>query len=178
MSPFNKLLNVIELRSCFIVEKTASKTPVKLTFGSADGLKDRTLLLSSESENRTWGSKIRKSIRGGQCLAAAYHNWRNVWETKPQRLAVNYLSSQAENVTQHEPVTQYFNMLHAELVGNDVEFQTARLNTRANIWNQLTHSSCWIQNDRCPDADITTLVMLLASFSWNCSCPLHPPLPT
>lgn len=54
-------------------------------------------------------------------------------------------------MSQHEPVTQYFNMLHSELAGNDVEFQTARLNTQA--------------------------VMLLASFSCNFSCPLRPPLP-
>lgn len=53
MSPFNNLLNVIERRGCFIIKQTVSKTPVKLTFGFADGLKDRTLLLSSESENRT-----------------------------------------------------------------------------------------------------------------------------
>lgn len=50
----------MELRACFVVNRTS----VKMTFGFADEIKDRTLLLSSESENRTWGSKIRKSIRG------------------------------------------------------------------------------------------------------------------
>lgn len=58
------------------------------------------------------------------------------------QMAVNYLGSQAENVTQHVPVTQCYNMFHSELAGNDVEFQTARLNTRANTWNQFTHYSC------------------------------------
>lgn len=53
MSLFNNLLNVIELRGFFTVKKAVSKTQVKLTFGLADGLKDRTLLLCSESENRT-----------------------------------------------------------------------------------------------------------------------------
>lgn len=53
MSLFNNLFNVIELEACLIVKRTVSKTLVMLTFGIADGLKNRNLLLSFESENRT-----------------------------------------------------------------------------------------------------------------------------
>lgn len=85
MSRFNNLVKGIELR------EDVSKTAVKLTFGFADGLEDNNRVLSFESRNRTWGSKIRKSIRGEQCFTEVHHNWRNVWETKPQGAHFGYL---------------------------------------------------------------------------------------